>query len=107
MAEIIILPLLELKLERLIFTLYKKEFFGSMESAIDYVRKIRDTINSIPSLSHKRTKNTKYGQWYVTHKSKNKRTQYKITFDKKDTRYLVKNIFTSYESGYPKYILGE
>ena len=107
MAEIIILPLLELKLERLIFTLFKREYFGSMESAIDYVQKIKETIYSIPTSSHKRTKNPKFGHWYVTHKSKNKRTQYKITFDKKDTRYLVKNIFTSYESGYSKYILGE
>jgi hypothetical protein len=77
-----------------------------MESAIDYVRKIKETINSIPNLTHRRTKNYKYGTWYVTHKSKNKRTQHKITFDKKDNRYLVKNIFTIYESGYPKYILG-
>jgi len=107
MAEIIILPLVELKLERLTFILYKREYFGSMESALDYIRKIKETMYAIPFLYQKRTKNEKFGKWYVTHKSKNKRTQYKITFDKKGDRYLVKNVFTAYESGYPKYILGK
>ena len=58
MAEIIIQPLVELRLEQLIYKLYKNEYFGFLDSAIEYGRKIKAIMYDLPTLQHSRTRNS-------------------------------------------------
>ena len=103
MGQVEVSSKVALKLKKLVFILYKKEYFGFMDSAIAYVDKIRETVRSIPELKHSKTRNSKYGSYYVRYKA-NSNTIYYITFDKKGDRYLVKNIISSHEAHYPIYI---
>jgi hypothetical protein len=103
--QIIVNGLVWLKLADLEIVLYKKGYFGFQDSSKKYVDKIVETIYSIPTLKHRETKSRKHGRWFVTHYVANKRTQYKITFDKKDNRYIVRNIITANERAY-KSIIG-
>jgi hypothetical protein len=97
--KIALSPKLTKKLRQLEHTLYEKGYFGFMDSSIDYVDETRKTIFSIPTLKHSKTKNPKVGKWFVRHKP-NKQTTYYITFDRKDRRYLVKDLITNHEPAY-------
>ena len=104
MEEILIWDEVIDKLDNLTRVLYEKEYFGFDDSCEEYVNKIYDFIYTIPKLRHRKTKNKRYGLYFVKYEVKNKRTEYYVTFDKKGERYIVKNIFTSYEEGYPTYV---
>jgi hypothetical protein len=99
MEKIIISKRVKYKLSNLALTLYQKEYFGFEDSAQKYVDKIVLAILSIPTLKHSKTKNPKVGKWFVRHKP-NKQTTYYITFDRKDRRYLVKDLITNHEPAY-------
>ena len=105
MEKVIISPLVIDKLESLILILFEEEYFGFMESAIDYVDSIYDFILTVPSLKKKRTKNIKYGEWYCSYKA-NHKTTYFITFDYEGDLYLIKNITNNHNPDYPAFIRG-
>jgi hypothetical protein len=99
MEKIIILPALENKLFHLVFILHDKEYFGFAESALAYVDNIIDFIYTIPRLKHKKTKNSKYGSYYCSHKA-NSTTTWFICFDFEDDLYLIKNITNNHSEDY-------
>ncbi len=103
MEKVIISPFVVNKLESLILVLFENEYFGFMESAMDYVDNIYDFILSIPSEKKKRTKKSKFGNWYCSYKA-NRKTTYFITFDYERGIYLIKNITNNHSSDYPSFI---
>ena len=105
MEKVIISPLVMDKLETLIDILFEEEYFGFMESCIEYVIDVYDFILTIPSLKKKRTKNSRYGDWYCSYK-KNRNTTYYITFNFNDDIYLIKNIINNHGRDYPAFIRG-
>jgi hypothetical protein len=104
--KVILTPFLRLKIDSWIDILFEKQYFGFKADSKNYVDNIYNFIDTIPRQNHRRTLNSRFGQWYTVYKVKNKRTQYFITFDKVEDRYLIKNIITSHEPDYPKYIKG-
>lgn len=50
MGQIILSSKVEAKLESLAYILYKKEYFGFLDSAEKYVDEIENTMYSIPDL---------------------------------------------------------
>ncbi len=54
MEQINLSPFLLKKLDELVRTLFKEEYFGFYENSEDYVNNIIDFINTIPSLNIKR-----------------------------------------------------
>lgn len=105
MEKVVISPFVVNKLDSLILILFEKEYFGFMESAIDYVDNIYDFILTIPSQNKKRTKKIKFGAWYCSYKA-NSKTTYFITFDCENDVYLVKNITNNHSRDYPSFIRG-
>lgn len=74
-------------LDDLVHILYKKEYFGFVETAEEYVSKIYDVVpENIKSSTHKLTpKNLKYlGSNYIFYKSNNRTTWY-VFFEKKES----------------------
>jgi len=63
MGKIIISPIVEKKLYKLVDALFQNEYFGFLENAITYKDKIVYFINSIPSLKKRKLKilNTESG----------------------------------------------
>jgi hypothetical protein len=106
MEKVIISQYLLNNLDNLVYLLFDKSYFSYLESSETYVDAIIDYIHSIPNLPPRKTKNPKHGVYFVVYRVKNKRTQYFITYNVKDSRYVIKNIFTSYEKGYATYIRG-
>jgi len=91
-------------LDQLTFTLYKKGYFGFIDSAIDYIDKMIDFISkSIHTRPHKKAPAffDVYGKnmYYITYQP-NKQTTWYIFFIKNDNRYLVKYITNNYVSGH-------
>ncbi|GEC72552.1 hypothetical protein SAMN05443543_101442 [Flavobacterium flevense] len=96
--KIIITPKVIIYLDDLVQILYKKEYFGFIESAEDYVSKIYDILDENIKLStHKTTpQKLKYlGSNYIFYKS-NKRTTWYIFFEKKNSNYLVTGIINNH-----------
>jgi hypothetical protein len=88
-------------LRGLAFILYKKEYFGFLDTAEKYVDEIENTMYSIPDLKHGKSKDPKVGKFFVRHKP-NKKTTYYITFDCKGDRYYIEDIITNHEEDYKK-----
>lgn len=86
--------------------LYDKGYFGFMEQSEDYVNRIYDFIDSIPSARHHKCKKDKYGKWYAVYRPAKGRTSYYVTFSKKGDRYYIENIFTNHTKDYPSFIKG-
>lgn len=84
-------------LDALVYKLYKKEYFGFIASAEEYVASIYDAINYNIHLNNKLTteKLLYLGGHYIFYKS-NKRTTWYIFFEKKDNIYLVTGILNNY-----------
>jgi hypothetical protein len=85
-------------LDDLIRVLYKKEYFGFIESSEEYVLKIYDAVpENIKSNAHKITpKSLKYlGSNYIFYKA-NTRTTWYIFFEKKDSVFLVTGIINNH-----------
>jgi len=81
-------------LDRLVFSLYEKDYFSYLETAENYVANIYDFIEqNIAYFPHKNTpkKLKNFGNLYIFYKP-NTRTTWYIFFDKKDSRYLIKYI---------------
>ena len=96
--KIIITPKVIIYLDDLVRILYKKEYFGFIESAEDFVSKIYDILDENIKLStHKTTpQKLKYLEYnYIFYKS-NKRTTWYIFFEKKNINYLVTGIINNH-----------
>jgi hypothetical protein len=104
--EIIISLDLQFKLDRLSDILYDKEYFGFRETAKEYVSKIYEFIYNIPKVKQHVAKKPKYGKYYAVYKPAKSKTNYYITFNKKDDRYVIKNIITNHTKEYPAFIKG-
>ncbi len=84
-------------LDSLVYILYKKEYFGFIESADVYIDKIYEFIEeSIETFPPKKTpKELKnFGQNYIFYKSTQRTTWY-IFFEKFNNNYLITNILNS------------
>ena len=85
-------------LDDLVRILYKKEYFGFIETAEEYVSKIYDAVpENIKSSTHKLTpKSLKYlGSSYIFYKSNN-RTSWYVFFEKSDKNYLITGIINNH-----------
>lgn len=94
MEEIVITAEVTDVLEELVYILYKKEYFGFEESAVDYVNNIYDFIyNELPNTRHRKTPKAllRHGNYFVKY-SAGKRTAWYVFFNKKENMYLIKYI---------------
>lgn len=85
-------------LDKLVQTLYLKDYFGFLESAQDYVGRIYDYINNnLKTSRHYKTPNRlEYlGRFYIFYKA-NKRTTWYVFFEKKRNQYLITYILNNY-----------
>ena len=98
--KVIILPEVYDYFEKLVETLYQREYFGFQESSFNYVMGLVEEIeNNLPKLQHKRA--TKYfdqygkSMFYASFR-KNKQTEWYAFFSKYiedgNTGYLVRHI---------------
>lgn len=86
-------------LDSLIHILYEREYFGYIESSIEYVLGIYDFIEvNICKLPHKKLPNTLrlLGSYFISFNS-NKQTNWYIIFDKNDDEIFVTFIFNNHE----------
>jgi hypothetical protein len=85
-------------LDDLVRVLYKKDYFGFIETAEEYVSKIYDAVpENIKLCKHKLTpQNLKYlGSNYIFYKS-NHRTTWYIFFEKRNQNYLITAIINNH-----------
>jgi len=102
--EVVFTPKVLEFLDDLVIKLYKKEYFGFLESAENYVLSFYNAIpDRIKKTKHSQTPNQiKYlGTNYVFYKA-NQRTTWYVFFEKKERNYLVTSIINnnSIEVGY-------
>ena len=90
-------------LNELIEILFKDEYFGFMESSINYVSEIYDFIHTIPIQVKKNTKNSRYGFYYCSFKMNSNTTWYFI-FNHHQSTYLVTHILNNHTADYPNFI---
>ena len=100
MEKVIIEESANLYLNELIKILFGDEYFGFMESSINYVNKIYDFIYSIPTQVKRNTKNSKFGFYYCSFKINTKTTWY-VIFNFHQNTYLVTHILNNHTSDYP------
>ena len=84
-------------LDDLVLILYKKEYFGFIESADIYVSKIYDFIEQdIQNFPARKTPTIlkHFGSNYIFYKS-NQHTTWNIFFEQSDNNYLITNIINS------------
>jgi hypothetical protein len=85
-------------LDDLVRVLYKKEYFGFVETAEEYVSKIYDAVPENIKLNTDKgsPKNLKHlGSHYIFYKANNRTTWY-IFFEKKDQNYLITGIINNH-----------
>jgi hypothetical protein len=85
-------------LDDLVRILYKKEYFGFIESAEDYVAKIYDSIDENIQLSSHKISPLKLKYLvsnYIFYKANNRTTWY-IFFEKQNNNYLVTGILNNH-----------
>jgi hypothetical protein len=95
MVEITISSQLEIKLQELVYILWLKDYFGFLESAESYVKRIYDFISKISSKSKYKYKNQKFVKFYSKFKM-NSNTTFYIVFDYFGNKYIVKTIFDNH-----------
>jgi hypothetical protein len=100
MEQINLSPFLLKKLDELVKTLFKEEYFGFYESSEDYVNNIIDFIYTIPSIKYRKTSKNIYGNLFCKYKHNDKTTWY-ILFDKLDNNYIINNITNNHSVDYP------
>lgn len=96
--EVIFTPTVINFLDDLVRILYKKEYFGYIESAEEYVSKIYEAIPEIiKTTHHKQTPSSlkHLGSNYVFYNS-NKRTTWYVFFEKKNQKYLITGIINNH-----------
>ena len=84
-------------LDSLVYILYKKEYFGFIESADVYIDKIYEFIEQdIQNFPARKTPETlkNFRSNYIFYKS-NQRTTWYIFFEKMNDNYLITNIINS------------
>jgi hypothetical protein len=91
-------------LDQLSYSLYKNDYFGFIDSAIDYIDRMVDYIvNNIHHSPHKKAPHyfNKFGNelFYITYQS-SKQTSWYILFNKNENRYLIKHITNNHISGH-------
>lgn len=101
--QIIVLPLVEQKLNELLDVLIFKGYFSYYENAIKYVAAIRYFMHSIPVQRRYETSRKKYGAWYCKYKP-NKNTTWFISFDTDGELFVVRNITNNHTGDYPDFI---
>jgi len=96
--EVIFTPSVISYLDNLVLVLYRKEYFGFIESAEEYVDDIYDAVpEKIRKSPHKKPpKSLQYlGLNYIFYKS-NARTTWYIFFEKSNQNYLITGILNNY-----------
>ncbi|MEG2100250.1 MAG: hypothetical protein RRY99_01960 [Flavobacterium sp.] len=96
--EVIFAPSVISYLDDLVVILYKKEYFGFIESAEEYVDDIYDAVpERIRKSPHKKTpKPLKYlGAEYIFFRP-NARTTWYVFFEKRNQNYLITGILNNY-----------
>ena len=96
--EVIFKPSVIHYLDDLAIELYKKEYFGFIESAEEYVSNIYDAVpERIKKSPQKKTpKSLQYlGSNYIFYKA-NTRTTWYIFFEKSNQNYLITGIINNY-----------
>ena len=96
--EVIFTPAVISYLDELVVILYKKQYFGFIESAEEYVDNIYDAVpERIKKSPHKKTpKSLEYlGSSYIFYKT-NARTTWYAFFEKRNQNYLVTGILNNY-----------
>ena len=96
--EITFTPDVILYLDGLVQVLYKKEYFGFIETAENYVDQIYDAVDeNIKVQKHKTTpKQLKHlGSKYIFYKA-NTRTIWYIFFESRNNKYLITGITNSH-----------
>ena len=96
--EIIFTPQVINYLDDLVRILYKKEYFGFIETAEEYVIKIYDAVSDNILLGpHKKTpKSLQYlGSNYIFFKS-NSRTTWYIFFEKRENNFLITGVINNH-----------
>jgi hypothetical protein len=96
--EVIFTPEVIQYLDDLVVTLYKKEYFGFIESAEDYVSDIhKEILERIKKSPQKKTPKTLYylGSNYIFYKP-NVRTTWYIFFEKRNQNYIITGITNNY-----------
>ncbi len=82
----------------LVFKLFKKEYFGFVESSEKYVNRIIDfTYENIENFPYKKTpsKLKHFGNNYIFFKINPRTTSY-IFFEKQNTNFLITHIFNNH-----------
>jgi hypothetical protein len=85
-------------LDDLVRLLSKKEYFGFIETAEEYVSKIYDSVpENLPLSTHKPTpQNLRYlGSYYIFYKANNRTTWY-IFFERHDFVFLLTGIINNH-----------
>ena len=99
-VEVIFTPSVISYLDDLVLILYKKEYFGFMKSAEEYVDDIYDAVpERIRKSPHKKTPSTlQYlGSDYIFYKT-NSRTTWYVFFEKRNQNYLITGILNNYNA---------
>lgn len=99
--KIIYTPEVISHLDNLVKILYKKEYFGFIESAEEYVSEIYDSVPGNLRLENYKIapKELKHlGSKYIFYKV-NSRTFWYIFFESKDEKYLITGIINSHSEG--------
>lgn len=94
MEKIIVSHSLKNKLNELSDILFYKEYFGFKEDASNYVQRIRDFIETIPTKPLRQCKNPKYGKYFVRYDNKKSKMQFFITFNTNNNRFFIKDIIS-------------
>jgi len=96
--EVIFTPAVISYLDELVVILYKKQYFGFIESAEEYVDNIYDAVpERIKKSPHKKTpKSLEYlGSSYIFYKP-NSRTTWYIFFERRKQNYLITGVINNY-----------
>lgn len=86
-------------LERLIFQLYRKNYFGFLDTCFNYVDKIYDFIETIDIPSRKKMTPEELkskGRYYIKYEA-NKTTTWYILFDQFKENYYINHIFNNHQ----------
>jgi hypothetical protein len=98
--EVIFTPSVISYFDDLVIVLYKKEYFGFIESAEEYVDNIYDAVpERIKKSQHKKApKSLQYlGSNYIFYKP-NTRTTWYVFFEKRDQNYLITGVMNNNSS---------
>lgn len=84
-------------LDDLVKVLYDKEYFGFIDSAINYVVDLYGFIETIPREIHKKTPVVlaKYGSFYSFFNTGSRTTWY-LFFEKQDNNYIITGILNNH-----------